>query len=160
MASSTLSYKHTYKFEGDGWQAYDRALILAQSSRPDISGLGYLGDLHNCMFTAQVSRENTCRDCGRGLDHPITMCPWGVGVAQSVAGMPPSRPWVPAATVCMSWNNGACKFLPPMLPHSLGLSWTQHSWWLSYQQTSWHECSSWSQSGETERSAQSGNSCH
>ena len=43
MASSTLSYKHTYKFEGDGWQAYDRALILAQDSRLDISGLGYLG---------------------------------------------------------------------------------------------------------------------
>ena len=35
--------QHTYKFEGDGWQAYDRALILAQGSRPDIRGLGYLG---------------------------------------------------------------------------------------------------------------------
>ena len=79
-----LAYANTVlqayiQFEGDGWRAYDRAFRLKVAGRPLVDWATLDLPLYARIFTAQVRRGNSCRDCG-GLDHPTTACPWGVDV--------------------------------------------------------------------------------
>ena len=124
-----LAYANTVlqayiQFEGDGWRAYDRAFRLKVAGRPLVDWATLDLPLYARIFTAQVRRGNSCRDCG-GLDHPTTACPWGVDVhlpvppgtstppmgAPYTGTSPPLRPRPPPAQmICSSWNYGACRF--------------------------------------------------
>ena len=79
MAYANIVVQAHLEFEGDSWQAYNRAFYLQASGQPSVNWAILDLQLYARMFMAQSRHGNCCRYCA-GRDHPSNTCLWSVDV--------------------------------------------------------------------------------